>query len=532
VKEQRVLIFPPSRRDGEATCAVLQRAGLASTVVYDVAQVAKEIESDTDALIMTDAAFTAPSFQTVLAALSRQPAWSDVPVVLLCQAGPQPPAIARIIGGLTNVTVLDRPTSARTLISTARAALRGRMRQYEMRDQLEALKVAEESLRNADRRKDEFLAMLAHELRNPLAPIRNAGELLARMLPENSQVQKIADVVKRQSTHLSRLVDDLLDVSRITQGRIELQHEPVNLSAVIAQALESVEPLMRENRHTLNVAEDIGPVYVNGDHGRLVQCVANILTNSGKYTEPGGHIRVEMRTADHEVAIAITDTGVGISADLLPRIFDLFVQSNRSLDRSQGGLGIGLSLVRRLIEMHGGRVSAASDGPGKGARFELVLPVIERPSVVREAPMAQTPVGRRILVVDDNADSADSLAMILNHSGHMAEPAYSAEMALERAADFDPDFIILDIGLPGADGYQVARQLRSRGSNARLIALTGYGQPEDVRRAYDAGFGAHLVKPVDVPRLLQYLAAESLLVRERSGGSNPLMANTGNLPHR
>ena len=488
---------------------MLQRAGVASTVVYDAAQVAHEIDSGTDALIMTDAALAAPGFQTVLASLSRQPAWSDVPVVLLCQPGAQPPAITRIVRGLSNVTVLDRPTSARTLISTAQAALRGRMRQYEMRDQLEALKIAEENLRNADRRKDEFLAMLAHELRNPLAPIRNAGELLARMLQDNSNVQKIADVVKRQSTHLSRLVDDLLDVSRITQGRIELQHEPVNLSAVISQALESVEPLMRENGHTISVADDIGPVYVYGDHGRLVQCVANILTNSGKYTDPGGDIRVEVRTADNEVAIAITDTGVGISADLLPRIFDLFVQSNRSLDRSQGGLGIGLSRVRRLIEMHGGRVSAASDGPGKGARFELVLPVIDRPPETSGAQRSQTSGGRRILFVDDNADSADSLAMILNHSGHVAEPVYGAAMALERAAAMDPDFIILDIGLPGADGYQVARQLRGRGSNARLIALTGYGQPEDVRRAYDAGFGAHLVKPVDVQRLLQYLSAEA-----------------------
>jgi signal transduction histidine kinase len=507
VNEQHVLIFPPSRRDGEATCAVLQRAGLAATAVHDAAEVAREIDSGTGVLILTDAAFAAQGFQTVLASLTQQPAWSDVPILLLCQAGPQPRSITRIVDSLTNVTVLDRPASARTLISTAQAALRGRMRQYEMRDQLEALRIAEENLRNADRRKDEFLAMLAHELRNPLSPIRNAGELLARILPGNAQLEKIAEVVKRQSTHLSRLVDDLLDVSRITQGRIELHHEPVNLCAVISHALESVEPLMREKGHELIVEQNSEPVYVNGDHGRLVQCVANILTNSGKYTDPGGDIRIEMRTTGSEAAIVVTDTGVGISADLLPRIFDLFVQSDRSLDRSQGGLGIGLSLVRRLIGMHGGRVSAASDGPGKGARFELVLPVVPHAPQRTQVQSAQTAAGRRILVVDDNADAADSLAMLLNHSGHIAEPVYGAAAALERAISFDPEFVILDIGLPDVNGYDVARQLRARGSHARIIAVTGYGQPEDVQRAYDAGISAHRVKPVNLQRLLQDLAA-------------------------
>ena len=505
MNEQRVLIFPPSRRDGEVTRAVLRRAGLICAVCHDAAEVTHEIDAGSGALIMTDAALALPSIQLILTTLSQQPAWSDLAVVLLCQTGPQTPAVADILGAFTNVTVLDRPTSSRTLISTVRAALRGRLRQYQTRDQLEALRVAEENLRNADRRKDEFLAMLAHELRNPLAPIRNAGELLARMLPDDSQVQTIAAILKRQSSHLSRMVDDLLDVSRITQDRIELQREPVNLSAVISQALESVEPLMRENRHKVFVASGYGSVYVNGDHARLVQCIANILTNSGKYTDAGGEIRVEIRRDGDHVVITITDNGVGIPAELLPRIFDLFVQSNRSLDRSQGGLGIGLSVVRRLIEMHDGRVSAASEGPGKGARFEVVLPVMDRPREMQEERSEQAVAGRRILIVDDNADSANSLAMILNLSGHVAESVYGAAEALERAAVFDPEVVLLDIGLPDMDGYEVARQLRDRGSNARLVALTGYGQPEDVRRAQDSGFDVHLVKPVDVQHLLRDL---------------------------
>jgi signal transduction histidine kinase len=505
VDERGVLIYPPSRRDGQVTREVLRRAGLACTVCYEASEVAREIAAGSGILVMTDAALALPSIQIILRTLSRQPAWSDLPVVLLCHTDSETPAVADILGMFTNVTVLDRPTSARTLVSTVQAALRGRLRQYQMRDQLVALRTAEETLRDADRRKDEFLAMLAHELRNPLAPIRNAGELLARMLPDDSQVQTVAAIVRRQSTHLSRMVDDLLDVSRITQGRINLQHEPISLASVIAEALESVEPLMRENRHQVSVAGARGTVYVNGDHARLVQCVVNILTNASKYTDTGGEIRVEMHSDGAQAVITVTDNGVGIPAELLPQIFDLFVQSNRSLDRSQGGLGIGLSVVRRLVEMHGGRVSAASDGPGRGARFQMFLPTTDPPREMREEQSEQTAARRRILIVDDNVDSADSLAMILNLCGHVAEPVYGAAEALERAAALDPEVVLLDIGLPGMDGYEVARLLRKRGSSARLVALTGYGQPEDVRRAEDAGFDTHLVKPVALQHLLQDL---------------------------
>ena len=292
MNEQRVLILPPSRRDGDATGDVLRRAGLDCDVRHDAGEAAREIDAGAGALIMTDAALATSAVKVVLASLSRQPAWSDLPVLLLCQTGAQSPPVAGIMNTFTNVTVLDRPTSARTLVSSVRAALRGRVRQYQTRDQLRALHVAEEGLRNADRRKDEFLAMLAHELRNPLAPIRNAGELLTRVLPEHREVQAAAAIVKRQITHLSRLVDDLLDVSRITQGRIELKRQPVNLAAVVSQAIESVEPLMRENRHKVFVSGGYGAMYVDGDHARLVQCIANILTNAGKYTDPGGEIRI------------------------------------------------------------------------------------------------------------------------------------------------------------------------------------------------------------------------------------------------
>ena len=383
---QRVLIFPPSRRDGEITSRVLRRAGLICAVHHHASELARDIEGGAGALIMTDAALATPGVEDIYAALSSQPAWSDLPVVLLCQTGPHAPVVAGPLTVFTNLTVLDRPTSARTLVSTIQAALRGRMRQYQTRDQLEALRQAEEKLRDADKRKDEFLAMLAHELRNPLAPIRTAAELLSRVRAADQKIPTIAAILDRQSSHLSRLVDDLLDVSRITQGRIQLKHDPVNLSSVISQALESVEPLMRERAHHVSVAGTDVAVYVQGDRERLVQCVTNILANSAKYTNYEGEIRVEMRSDAKRAVIVVADNGVGIPPDLLPQIFDLFVQSERSLDRSQGGLGIGLSLVRRLVEMHGGTVTAASEGPGRGARFELTLPLIAAPR--REASPA------------------------------------------------------------------------------------------------------------------------------------------------
>jgi signal transduction histidine kinase/CheY-like chemotaxis protein len=370
-------------------------------------------------------------------------------------------------------------------------------------------KRAEEELERAGRLKDEFLAMLAHELRNPLAPIRNASEVLSRAVPDEPGVQAPIGMIRRQTAHLSRLVDDLLDVSRITQGRIQLQRKPIDLTTVISQAVETVAPLIREKRQDLSViSRQLQPLYVNGDSARLVQCVVNVLTNAAKYSDCGGHIRIETRREAAHAVIETSDDGVGLSPELLPRVFDLFVQGDRTLDRAQGGLGIGLSVVQRLIEMHGGEVRARSDGLGRGASFEIRLPRIEAPVV--EERDAERPVtsARRVLVVDDNIDSADSLAMILTFDGHETDRVYTAHDALERTASFKPDVVLLDIGLPGIDGYEVARRLRATPGleRLRLVALTGYGQPEDRARTRAAGFDDHLVKPVEFPALERAIA--------------------------
>ncbi|HEU4654220.1 MAG TPA: ATP-binding protein [Steroidobacteraceae bacterium] len=378
-----------------------------------------------------------------------------------------------------------------------------------------ARKQMEHALIDADRRKDEFLAMLAHELRNPLAPIRNSGELLARLLTNDSRAQHAVQIVNRQVRQMTRMVDDLLDVSRITRGRIELEHKPVNLNDVIAAAIEAVEPLVRDRNHQLSIVTGIEALIVNGDAARLQQCVVNLLTNAIKYTDAGGTLRVELRRADETAEISVMDNGTGIPPDLLPHVFDLFVQSDRTLDRSQGGLGIGLSVVKQLINMHGGSVTGESPGIGAGSTFKISLPLAAPESASAEATVKSAFLSKRVLIVDDNKDAAESLAMVLQMDSHEVRTTYTAQGALNTLSEWAPDAALVDIGLPDMDGYTLARRLRAMPTlnDTQLIALTGYGQPEDQRRASEAGFDAHLVKPAP------FDAITELLAKSRSGRS-------------
>ena len=384
---------------------------------------------------------------------------------------------------------------------------------FGMSSDITAKKTHEQALRAADRQKDEFLAMLAHELRNPLAPIRNAGELLSRMLIAESRAQPVIEIVRRQVAHLSRLVDDLLDVSRITRGRIELRRESCAVSDVLRQAIETVEPLIRQRGHDLQIHSSYRALYVMGDSARLVQSLVNLMSNAAKYTAPGGQIVVRTREQDADVIIEVSDNGAGIPRQLLPRIFDLFVQADRTLDRSQGGLGIGLSVVQRLIEMHGGRAWAQSEGPNRGSTFSISLPLSDAPLLQGSETRIERVPPKRILIVDDNTDAADTLSMMLRLDGHETACAYGGQEALERIQLFAPQVVLLDIGLPGMDGYEVARRIRHMelGGGIRLIALTGYGQPEDRARALARGFDEHLVKPVNPKALSVALAGADAL---------------------
>jgi PAS domain S-box-containing protein len=376
---------------------------------------------------------------------------------------------------------------------------------------IESQKQAEDDLRLANRQKDEFLAMLAHELRNPLSPIRNAVHLLKIAGDDEAVMADARDMIDRQVTHLVRLVDDLMDVSRIARGKMVLHKQPLDLSTVIRSAVESARPLIESRKHHLEIELPSQPCIVEADSTRLGQVVLNLLNNSAKYTEEGGQIRLSLARESGNAVIRVRDNGMGIAQDVLPRIFEMFTQAERTLDRSQGGLGIGLTIVRRLVELHGGQVQAHSDGPGQGSEFIVVLPLAEQASA-EAAPEYGKDTSNdshhpfRVLVVDDHQDSAESLRTILLRMGHEVATAYESGQALELARQFRPRVVLCDLGLPVMDGYELARRLRNlpETSRALLVALTGYGQHEHRRRALAAGFNDHLVKPVS-PEALQEL---------------------------
>ena len=366
-------------------------------------------------------------------------------------------------------------------------------------------------IQESDARKNEFLAMLAHELRNPLAAIQGAGYVLRISEQTPDKLAWAQGIIDRQVNQLVRLVDDLLDVARITQGKIRLQLAPVEVTAIVDLAKELSGPLIKARHHTLSVSMPSIPLWVRGDAARLSQVLANLLTNAAKYTDAGGQIHLSVELASGWVLLRVRDNGIGIPPEMVQSIFELFTQANRSLDRSQGGLGIGLTLVRHLVEMHGGNVSVRSAGANQGSEFVVRLPQLSTiPETARLSAPPQKPAEssrRRVLLVDDNLDIAEGLAIILRQQGHEVRLAHDGLSALEAAKSYGPEVVLLDIGLPGLNGYEVARQLRAEPtlSQALLIALTGYGQPEARRSAMEAGFNIHLVKPVDPQTLTELL---------------------------
>jgi PAS domain S-box-containing protein len=375
----------------------------------------------------------------------------------------------------------------------------------------EALRRSQTELREADRSKDEFLAMLAHELRNPLAPLRNMLEVMKRATGDGDLVRQARDTMERQLGQMVRLVDDLLDVSRITRNRLELRKERVELAPVIYDVVEMCRPLVLCVGHEIAVSVPPEPIHLHADPVRLTQIFGNLINNSCKYTAPGGRIWLTTERQGNDVVVKVKDTGVGIPSDKLNGIFEMFAQVDRSLERSQGGLGIGLTLAKRLAEMHDGSLTAHSEGPGRGSEFVVRLPVLSEESKADPppAPAAERhTMARRILVVDDNRDSATSLAMLLQMTGNDTQTAYDGLGAVEQAEAYRPDVILLDIGLPEMNGYDACREIRRQpwGKEVVVIALTGWGQDEDRRKSKDAGFNAHLVKPVDYAALLKLLA--------------------------
>jgi PAS domain S-box-containing protein len=377
------------------------------------------------------------------------------------------------------------------------------------------LRRAEAALREANARKDVFLATLSHELRNPLAPIRNAAAFLAKpaLTPEDLERSRL--IIVRQVRHMASLLDDLLDMSRITRGVFALKKEVVNLQGLMAEALETARPIIDQKRHTLNTEWPAEPIEVEADPIRLVQITTNLLTNAAKYTDPEGVITFAVRAIGTDIVIVVRDTGIGLPPNMLNEVFEMFSQVAPEQKRSEGGLGIGLALVKGLVELHGGRIEARSEGRERGSEFIVFLPGIRiAPGMSHEAPSARpegvvTPPVSRVLIADDNVDGAESLAMLVKFSGHEVFVAHTGLDAFQMAAAHRPQIAILDIGMPGMDGYQVAQKVRDQawGVNMTLIALTGWGQEDDKLRAQRAGFDYHLTKPVDPAALEDLLAA-------------------------
>jgi signal transduction histidine kinase/CheY-like chemotaxis protein len=370
----------------------------------------------------------------------------------------------------------------------------------------------EQELQLANRRKDEFLAMLAHELRNPLAPIGSAADLLRLARLDDARIRQTSEIISRQVAHMTNLIDDLLDVSRVTRGLITLELVTLDVKRIVSDAVEQARPLIEARRHHFTVHMPPESALVLGDQKRLVQVIANLLNNAAKYTPEGGNIALRMEVHDGQVKLAVADNGIGMPPELVNQAFELFAQAERTSDRSQGGLGIGLALVKSLVELHHGSVTAHSAGAGKGSEFAVCLPRIakldETPMPWQGDSIEASPNGLRVMVVDDNADAAHMLALFLEAAGHDVIVEHDSKRALERAPIEQPDVCLLDIGLPGIDGHELARCLKAHPRTAKsvLIAITGYGQEQDRKSAVSAGFDHHFVKPIDTSRLVAFLA--------------------------
>jgi signal transduction histidine kinase/ActR/RegA family two-component response regulator len=520
--ERRVLVLGPNGKDAELIRTVLGDAGMECCYFSGSNQLAKELKTGAGALIVTEEALMNGVERMLVDFMRMQPQWSELPVLIVTTRESSSPTIVRFMESLGNVTLIERPMRVAVLISAVRAALRARQRQYQIRAYIAERERIEESLREAGRRKDEFLAALAHELRNPLAPISNTLHLLRSSDSPSVDTQWAHGMIERQVQHLTRLVDDLLDVSRITRGKVTLRREVVELETIIRNAIETSKPLLEAASHKLHVSLPQTPVKLHADPVRLAQALSNLLNNAAKYTPNHGQIHLSAVRENGTAVIRVKDNGIGIAEPVLSRVFELFMQADNSVARSQGGLGIGLTLVRTFIELHGGTIEASSKGSGRGSEFVIRLPVLEvtaQPTdVAAQNGNGATHHARRILVVDDNHDGAESLALLLQMQGNEVHTVYDGPEAVEAMSQFHPDVVLLDIGLPTLNGYETARRMRALpdSCDALIIALTGWGQEEDRRRSREAGFDHHLVKPVDLQTL------ESLLAGNPSHGSNSL----------
>ena len=488
---ERVLVLAPTGRDGPLACQVLRAGGFEPHLCRGIGDLCAAIEQGAGAaLVAQEAVQRRADLQPLLDLAARQPSWSDFPFLLLADPESHARSDRRLLETV-NVTILERPLRRSVLLAGTTAALRSRRKQYDAR--------------RAIRDRDRFLAMLGHELRNPLMAIVFANDLLASAHdPDLRRAQH--QVVERQGRRLARLVDDLLDVSRVTSGKVQLQAGRTDLREVLQRGAESVAHMAAAARVEVQV-HATAPCPVQGDPVRLEQVFTNLLANGVKFTPAGGRVDARLAVEGAEAVVRVSDTGIGLQPESIPRIFELFAQGHAQPDRARGGLGIGLTLARTLVGLHGGQLTCRSDGPGRGAEFTVRLPL--GPAAPASEPEAALPAAapHRIVLVEDNDDIRSNFRLVLERSGHAVVEARDGIDGLHKILEERPDAAFVDLGLPGLDGYEVARQVRARGHGPLLVAVSGYGQPEDRARSKGAGFDLHLTKPVDAGALQGILAA-------------------------
>ena len=502
VNEGRVVVWAPGR-DGRLTCDVLRERGFPCLLTRAWSDVLFALQGGVGTLLIAGELLTSDVVASLERFLGAQPPWSDLPIIVVGADGEDLSA-PHPLQALGNVSLLPRPLVLPTLASTVQAALRARNRQYQMRDLLQQRD-------EAAQRKDEFLAMLAHELRNPLAPLRTGLQVL-RLSPSATMAERMHHLMERQLTNVTRLVDDLLDVSRLTRGVVTLKCRPLDVREAVHQACEAAGAAAREKGLELVRFVPDAPLVVQADPVRLDQMIGNLLTNAIRFTPHGGRVEVEATRIDNTVRVRVRDNGQGIARDQVARVFDLFAQSERPIDRGQGGLGIGLTVVRSLATLHGGSASITSEGEGRGTEATITLPLHEGLVTTPAAPAARRCDGakRRVVIIEDNADAAEALSAYLQRIGHDVTVARDGHAGLDAVERHRPHVVICDIGLPELDGYEVARRLLAQGVPHRcvLIAVTGYGDVVDRARTLAAGFSHHLTKPAD-PELLARLVEQS-----------------------
>ena len=514
--DDRVLVLAPSGRDAALASEALAHGTIEHEICRDLDELCRAIAEGAGAALIASEALAGDRIERLRRVLTTQAPWSDLPLIVLTPASESPERNRRtleVLSRLGNVTTLERPVHALGMIAALRAALRARRRQYATRDLLRQLEDALEQ-------RERFLAVLGHELRNPLGAIRNSVEIAQRSFPPEPKFRRPMGMIERQSDLLHRLVDDLLDVSRVTSGKIVLQREVVDMNAVAREAAEQLEGRFDAQGVALTVYPFPEPVSVSGDPARLGQIIANLLANAAKYTPQGGSVSLRVQRDASNAVVRVDDTGIGIAPELLSHIFDLFAQADESLERSRGGLGIGLTLAKTLAELHGGTLEAASEGHGRGSTFTLRLPgapASAQSVVPQPAPAPAADRAFRVLVVEDNEDNRESLRELLELSGHDVHVASDGPEGLARAIEVRPDIAMVDVGLPHWSGYELARRIRvAVGRDIYLIALTGYGLPEDRRRALEAGFDAHVTKPFDIAELERLINATASTDRPRA----------------